>query len=412
MRIVIVAQNYYPFVGGVETHARQVVKELTRRGHQVSVVAANFAPNRLSPRLSILHETLLTPPHADFDDEGVPVHALAPTSTADRVKMLPVAVRALPKVQRFAYHGLRRFAYRPFRSVYRARLRKLIAGADMVHSLAHGYIGWIAEQVARESGIPFAVTPFVHPHQWGDSADDVAFYKRSDAVIGLVPTDTAYLAEIGVPESKLHTIGVSPELPATVDPDGFRTRHGLTGTPFVLYVGRMMAQKGSRAVVEAAPAVWERFPDTRFIFVGPANESEAAIFSGVDKRITYLGKVSGAEKADALAACDIFCMPSMSEILPTVYLEAWSLGRPVVGGRAHGLPELVEGSGGGIAAAQDGAAISDALCRLLADPVLRQNMGAAGQALVERKYTVAAVTNQLENLYTDLAAQAKPGGKG
>jgi len=109
-----------------------------------------------------------------------------------------------------------------------------------------------------------------------------------------------------------------------------------------------------------------------------------------------------------LAACDVFCMPSMSEILPTVYLEAWSYGKPVVGGRAHGLPELVEGNGAGIAVAQTGGDVAAALIRLLADPALRTVLGNAGRQLVEREYSVTAVTEKLLKLYTRLATNRAP----
>ena len=71
----------------------------------------------------------------------------------------------------------------------------------------------------------------------------------------------------------------------------------------------------------------------------------------------------------------------MSEILPTVYLEAWSYGKPVVGGRAHGLPELVEGNRAGIAVSQEPERIAEALVRLLGDGDLRECLGERGRAL-------------------------------
>ena len=89
-----------------------------------------------------------------------------------------------------------------------------------------------------------------------------------------------------------------------------------------------MQQKGAPAILAAAQSVWQKQPEARFVFIGPASPVEQEMFKSCDSRILYLGRVDPQEKADALAACDIFCMPSMSEILPTVYLEAWSLGRP------------------------------------------------------------------------------------
>jgi glycosyltransferase involved in cell wall biosynthesis len=406
MNILLVTQNYLPFIGGVETHARQVAHELAQGGHCVTIAAGNFAPTRLSRHTSVLHASLLAPTHQDYADGDVPVRALTPRGT-DRLRMLPIAIRVLPRLRRYAYHQLHRAGYSSYRAVYLPRLRRLVEEADVVHSLAHDYLGWTTQAAAQQRGIPFVVTPFVHPQQWGDGPNDVAFYRRAAAVIGLVDTDSGYLESLGVARERLHTIGVSPDLPPTVDPAGFRERHGLGEAPVVLYVGRMMAQKGASAVVAAASRVWEKHPDARFLFIGPGREDEVAVFRGADARLRYLGKVSVQEKADALAACDIFCMPSMSEILPIVYLEAWSYGKPVVGGRAHGLPELVEGNGAGLAVSQDPGDVADALSCLLDDPARRERFGQTGKALVERRYTVAAVTGQLEALYQTLVT-ARP----
>jgi phosphatidylinositol alpha-1,6-mannosyltransferase len=417
MKILLVSQNYHPFVGGVEIHARQVAHELAK-AHSVTIAAGNFLPSRLPSRLAVLHTSLLAPSYHNYQDGAVPVRALTP-SGSDRLRLLPISARALPVVRRRAHHRLSRFGYPWYRAVFLPRLRELVQGTDVVHSLAGGYLGWTAQAAAQEQGVPFICTPFVHPHQWGDDPASVAYYKRADAVIALVESDRRYLRTLGVPEEKLHVIGVSPDLPATVDPDRFRHQHGLNDRPgecggappgrlpVVLYVGRMMPQKGARALRQAADLVWRREPRAQFVFVGPRTQESAAWFSSDDSRALVLGKVSGQEKADALAACDVFCMPSMSEILPTVYLEAWSCGKPVVGGRAPGLPELVEGSGAGIAVTQDPHEISMALLKLLQQPALRARMGERGRELVSRRYSVEAVVGALESLYARCARSAR-----
>ena len=399
MNILLVSQNYLPFIGGVETHIRQIAHEYQRRGHDVRIVAMNFEAFRGNPRFAMLHTSLLAPGHLDGCDGSIPVNSLAPRKRIERFRLAPIALRALPKIQRWLYHPLHKLGAPAYSALIGPRIAVHLDGVDLVHSLAGDYIGWTAQQEADRRGIPFVCTPFVHPQQWGDGPNDVAFYKRCAGVIGLVPTDSAYLQSLGVSAEKVHTIGVSPELPETVDGEGFRERHGLGNRPIVLYVGRMMIQKGARAVVEAAPKVWEVWPETQFLFIGPGSPEEIAIFKEADPRIKYLGKVSAQEKGDALAACDVFCMPSMSEILPTVYLEAWSLGKPIVGGMAHGLPELVVGSGGGLCAEQNGEAVAAALQTVLDDPVKRKALGEAGRKLVEQKYSTLAVVDQLEALY-------------
>jgi phosphatidylinositol alpha-1,6-mannosyltransferase len=400
MRIGLVCDNYLPFLGGVEIHVRQLAQELSGK-HEVTVAAMNFVANRLPRRLRVLHTNLLAPVGTDKFDEGVPVHSLCPGFT-DRLMMLPLALRAMPRVQRWFYHEINRWTHPFYAKAIVPKMLRCLRGCDVVHGLCHGDIGWAAEKTARLLGVPFLCTPFVHPHQWGDGPNDVAFYRRADAVVGLLESDRAYLEKIGVPAAKLRVIGVSPYLPPSADGSAFRRKQELDGSPMVLYVGRMMRQKGAFAVLEAAERVWQNHPTARFFFVGPADAEEKRMFEGRDRRITYLGKVSLQEKADALAACDVFCMPSTSEILPTVYLEAWSLGKPVVGGTAPGLRELVEENQAGMCSRQDPAELACLLSRILADTGLKNTFGANGRDLVTRSYSVKAVVGQLAALYESI----------
>ena len=401
MNITFIAQRYYPFMGGVETQTRLVAKALHARGHRVRVGGVNFAHRNVPQRLATLKDSLLVPPYDDYDDDGVPVHALTPTPT-ERLQMVPIAVRATPRLQRYFYHALRRFGYRWYRSVYRDKLRPLIADADVIHSVAGGYLGWAAQEVAQEEGVPFVLTPYVHPGQHGDSADDVAFYKRSDAVLALLETDKGFLTELGVPDDLIHLYGVVPLLAEGAEGDRFRTKYGLGDAPVVLFVGRLNAYKGVPTIVEAAPQIWEAHPETRFIFCGPATAEEQRVVESVDERIQYLGLVSEEDKADAYAACTLFCMPSTHEILPAVYLEAWSMGKPVIGGPAHGLEALIEGHDGGVVVDQQPAAVADAITNMLEAPDERERLGTNGHRLVQERFSEEALVRVLERVYTEV----------
>ncbi|AEN73593.1 glycosyl transferase group 1 [Rhodothermus marinus SG0.5JP17-172] len=407
MRILFVAQRYHPFVGGVETQTRLVVHELARRGHEVQVVATTLCEPRLPARLRVLGDSLLLPDGHSYDDERVPVQVLTP-DLGDRLRMLPIALRAVPLLAR-RYHALRRFGYPFFRRVFAPKLQPFVAWADVVHSVAGNYLGWTAQEVARKLGRPFVVTPYVHPGQYGDGPDDARHWQTADAVLALLETDRRVLVErLGVPPEKVHLYGVVPLLPERADGAGFRARHGLGEAPVVLFVGRMNDYKGALALVQAAPLVWAKRPEVHFVFIGPASEDERRIFEGADARIHYLGRVDDQEKADAYAACDVFCMPSRHEILPAVYLEAWSYGKPVVGGPAVGLRELIEGNEAGLVVAQTPEAIAEGLLRLLEQPEQARRFGENGRHLVWQRYTREALVDTLERVYHALLSQSKP----
>ena len=408
MKITFVTHNYAPFTGGIETHAEQMAHALSARGHEVTVAALNFARFSVPRRLKALDQNLLARRTGEDRRDGpVRIISLGPR-WPDRLKMLPLLARCTPVLPRWFHaqfdaltHPFHRWAFTP-------ELARAIRGADVVHTLATFDLGWTTGSVARQLDVPLVCTPFAHPGQWGDGPNDVAFYKRCDAVIGLLGSDHDHLAHLGVPPEKLHTIGVSPSGPPALDPTGFRRQVGCEkGEPLVLYVGRMSSYKGARAVMAAAPLIWERFPTARFVFIGPGSAEDTAIFDGADGRVRYLGKVDEQVKSDALAACDVFAMPSVSEILPTVYLEAWSFGKPVIGGTAHGVPELVEGNRAGITARQTAESVADGVCRLLAEPALAYKLGESGRRLVEEKYSVAAVASALEQLYEEVVHHSR-----
>ncbi len=407
MKITLVTHNYAPFTGGIETHAEQTAQALSAR-HEVTVAALNFGRFSVPRRLKALDQNLLAKRTGEDRRDGpVRVISLGPR-WPERLKMLPMLARCTPVLPRWFHAGFDRVTH-PFHEwAFTPELTRAIRGADVVHTLATFDLGWTTEAVARRLGVPVVSTPFAHPGQWGDGPNDVAFYKRCAAVIGLLGSDRDHLAQLGVSPKKLHEIGVSPSGPPPADPAGFRRQMGCkNGDPLILYVGRMSSYKGASAMVAAAPLIWARFPTARLAFIGPGSAEDTAIFQGADERIRYLGKVDEQVKSDALAACDVFCLPSISEILPTVYLEAWNVGKPVVGGTAHGLRELVEGNRAGITAEQNAGSVADAVCRLLADPALARELGENGRRLVEEKYSVAAVAGALERLYETVMDASK-----
>ena len=100
-------------------------------------------------------------------------------------------------------------------------------------------------------------------------------------------------------------------------------------------------------------------------------------------------------------------VPSVwAEPCPTVALEAMAAGRPVIASRIGGLPEqVVEGETGLLVPAGDAHALQQAMARLLAEPTLRQRMGAPRDATSEA-FTARRVVPEIERTYTHLGGSA------
>jgi glycosyltransferase involved in cell wall biosynthesis len=111
--------------------------------------------------------------------------------------------------------------------------------------------------------------------------------------------------------------------------------------PLLLYVGRLSAEKNLASFAEILDAV----PGAQLALVGdgPARGAlEAALAShAVEGRVHFAGFLRGEELAQAFASADLFVMPSKTETLGFVVLEAMASGLPVVAAHAGGLPDLV-----------------------------------------------------------------------
>jgi glycosyltransferase involved in cell wall biosynthesis len=80
--------------------------------------------------------------------------------------------------------------------------------------------------------------------------------------------------------------------------------------------------------------------------------------------------------------------------------------RPVVGTRVEGTAEeVVDGETGILVNARDSKALAEAVGALLGDPALRQRMGRAGRARVERHYSLATTADLIENVYEGAVAE-------
>ena len=154
----------------------------------------------------------------------------------------------------------------------------------------------------------------------------------------------------------------------------------------VLYVSRLEARKGTLTLLDAVPGIVSAFPNVEFLIAGkdrpdaPGGQRFADYFrtayGSFAKHVTFLGFVPDDELRRLYQECDVFAVPSNYESFGLVFLEAMSWGKPVVGCRAGGMPEVVaDGETGFLVEPGDVAGLGDALARLCADPDLRARLG-------------------------------------
>jgi glycosyltransferase involved in cell wall biosynthesis len=155
-------------------------------------------------------------------------------------------------------------------------------------------------------------------------------------------------------------------------------------------IGRMIPVKGFEYLVEAHSVAVAVVPELRLVLVGDGaerRELEKRVRAlGVSETVVLRGAAPPAAIPGYLAAADIVSVPSVHhggyvDGLPNVALEAMAAGRPVVGSRVGGIPELVrDGENGLLVPEKDAAALAAALVTLARDPALRARLGGTGRA--------------------------------
>jgi glycosyltransferase involved in cell wall biosynthesis len=140
----------------------------------------------------------------------------------------------------------------------------------------------------------------------------------------------------------------------------------------------------------------------------PALERQAGDL-GVADRVAFPGFVPHERVPAALAALDVFVMPSIvPEAFGVAAVEASAVGRPVVASAIGGLPEVVEdGQTGYLVRPGDEAALADRLSALVADHDLRARLGARGRSYVSRCYDWRVNAQVMAELYRGLVGGEK-----
>ena len=212
--------------------------------------------------------------------------------------------------------------------------KEVVQMLDVVHFVGTGWdlAGFPLFQAAKRAGVVMTCWPAVHPGSWGDATLDIDFYKLVDAVFVQSDFEAKHLMTFGVSSEKLVRCGCAPSAAPTGMGLRFRERYNLQGKKIVLFIGRKSYGKGYHALRTAMADLVER--DTSIVLVSIGRDLEAPYPLLPATNDIDLGAVDEATKQDALAACDVFVLPSEAESFGIVYIEAWAYGKPVVCGTA------------------------------------------------------------------------------
>ncbi len=257
---------------------------------------------------------------------------------------------------------------------------------------------------ARQHDIPFVLTPN-HHHHWRGwfYRHFLELYQQADAVIAYTHYGRDELIDLGLSPDKVYVIGAGPILAETGDGERFRSTHQLApDVPVVLFLGQKYEYKRFDLVLEATSQVWQQHPRTHFMFIGPRTDYSRRVFSRFsDPRIIEVDSVDLQTKTDALAGCDLLCVPSEKESFGGVYIEAAHFQKPVIGGSAPAVREVIKDGETGFVVGSRIRELATKINTLLSDTAMSRSFGEANEQHAQQ-YTWPALTERARLLYADL----------
>ncbi len=362
MKIGLVCPYIYPAPGGVAQHVRYLYENLRLRGHDVRILTASHGPQRASEgdiiRLGV--------------GFSVPINASVGTLTFSPRYLSQI--RSMLEREKFdVLHFHEPFV--PFLSLFLLRESTSVNIATF-----HAYAG------------------FSPSYEFGSRALR-GHAQRLHGRIAVSAAARHFIDRFFPGDYKVIPNGVDVGRYANAVP----IARWQDGTPNILFVGRHEPRKGLLDLLKAHRILRKTGALARLLIVGGGpQEREARRYVATRglQGVEFLGRVSDDAKAQLFRTADVFASPATGgESFGIVLLEAMAAGTPIVCSDIHGYKGVVRrGREGLLVPPRAPRELAVAIDRLLRDPGLREQMGAAGQARAE-EFSWPRVTAKVEEYY-------------
>jgi len=172
----------------------------------------------------------------------------------------------------------------------------------------------------------------------------------------------------------------------------------------VLFLGRMVPEKGITTLIDAAKIIQKTYPECVFILAGKGpylSDYKALVRqAGLENHMLFIGYVNEREKATLLRRCDMLIVPSSYEPFGIVAIEGMAAGKPVIASRTGGLSSIInDGETGLVFDPGDVSGLSENISTLMEDPTLCAKLGEKALNEVKQKYNWEDVRDQTEAVY-------------
>lgn len=275
--------------------------------------------------------------------------------------------------------------------------------------------GFVGALVRRFTGVPVVTT--IHGGDvFGLRGRALAGFKRFSlrgaSVVTANSSATAAMVRELLPSLPVERIsmGIDPSPPDPALAAAVRARHRAGDGPLILFLGRLVEEKGVFDLIDALPSIAAVLPDARLLVVGDGQDADRARARAAAgpcaERIDFTGWVAREQVPAYFAAADVFAGPSKRspdgwvEAQGLTFAEALSAGTPVVATASGGIGDLIENERTGLLVPEgDVAALAAAIVRVIRTPTLAAGMTERGRALVASAYSRQSAARRFSNLF-------------
>lgn len=316
---------------------------------------------------------------------------------------------------------------RPYRLAFAPDLNRVLRCTMALYDVVHIHSLFLYPQLsayrhAWKEGVPYVVSPH--------GALDPYLRRRGrvrKAVVGALWQNTmlarAAALHLTSDEEARLVEDIAPKVPHLVVPNGIdwerfqalpRDRwfreHFLGGSngPIVMNVGRVSQKKGLDVLIRSFARVVREIPNSWLALVGPDDEGlgrelkRLAADSGVEGRVIFTGMLTGDAMLAALAAADVWALPSHTENFGLAVVEALAAARPVVISPAVNIAPAISSAAAGVVCEQSPEPLAREIVSLLNSPERRRVLGERGRAFA-RHYDWPVIAVELAAMYANAA---------
>jgi len=258
-----------------------------------------------------------------------------------------------------------------------------------------------ATESGRNSGIHDETQRYINDSEW------MLTYESSEVIVNSNYMKNEVQKLFGLPYDKINVIpnGVNLQLFSNVNVDyDFRRQYAMDNEKIILYVGRLVYEKGIQNLIAAMPKILDRYHDSKLIICGRGGMidelREQVKYLGIDNKVYFAGYCDSKKMQKMYKCADVAVFPSTYEPFGIVAIESMLSGTPTIVSDVGGLNEIVEhGVTGMKSYAGNANSIADSVLALLFDPKLCANISQNAIKKVKENYNWAKITDNTYYVY-------------